>query len=181
MTKLPTPEIDLNKFSLGLNAETARGCGVLGAALLDAKLRSVFQRRLRESHKELLGSTGPLGSFGVRIRVARALAWISEDAHDDFDIIRDVANHFAHDHTLGFNDSWVSGSCAKLKWSQAFINDFDMHQGTASPEGIRAMQSVFTTPRWRYQLAVLYLAQYLDGLPGDSSEYSGLCADIFFK
>jgi hypothetical protein len=39
------------------------------------------------------------------------------------------------------------------------------------------MQAVFKPPRWRYQLAVEFLAQYLDEVPAGVPTYSG--TDLF--
>ena len=61
-------------------AETDRGCGVLGAALLDDKLGSLLARRLRTSSKHpserLLDYDAPLGTFSASIKLARALAYL---------------------------------------------------------------------------------------------------------
>ena len=79
MPRKPIPDFDLNAFSGPFRAESDRACAVLGAALLDARLESLYNRRLRISKEELLSNNGPLGTLSARIRVARALAWISED------------------------------------------------------------------------------------------------------
>lgn len=178
MPKPSTQEFYLDAFSIHLDAETPRGCGVLGAALLDAKLKSLFRRRFRAFHNDLLGKTGPLGSFGVRILTARALAWISEDVRVDLDNIRRIRDNFAHndDHMLDFNNPSITDRCANLRTSQAFINGFDTAAAAPrnlSSQVIRSMQSTFATSRWRYQLTVEFLAQYLDDLPADTSEYNG--------
>ena len=102
MPRKPISQFDLNAFSGPFRAESDRACAVLGAALLDARLERLYDRRLRNGKEELLSSNGPLGAFSARIRVARALAWISEDVRYDLDQIRDIRNDFAHnaDHEL---------------------------------------------------------------------------------
>lgn len=55
--------IDFNSFCERMHSESDRACAVLGAALLDAKLKEVFQRRLSSYHDELLKSTRPMGTF----------------------------------------------------------------------------------------------------------------------
>jgi hypothetical protein len=179
MSKPSTGEFDLDAFSLGLNAETDRACGVLGAALLDARLEAVFRRRLRCFQDELLGRMSPLGSFSARIRAARALGWISDDANVDLDTIRGVRNNFAHsaDPSLSFTDQSIADRCLNLRSANAYVNGFDVAAtapGRAlSSHAIEAMRSAFISPRQRYQLAVEFLAQYLDALPPNLSDYAG--------
>jgi len=159
--------------------ETDRGCGVLGSALLDARLELLFRRRLRKFHKELLDGMGSLGTFSARIRMACALGWIDEDAADDLNIIRFIRNDFAHshDHNLSFQNESIESRCKNLRSAQAFIEGFDIATETLgrnlSIETIKGIQKVYTTARWRYQLAVEFITQYLDSLPEENSQYSG--------
>ena len=64
---------DLNAFSVELNDESDRACGVLGAAILDARLESLYRRRLHIFADKLLAFNGARATFGGRIKVARAL------------------------------------------------------------------------------------------------------------
>lgn len=177
---------DLNDFSERLNSESDRACAVLGAALLDAKLAQLFGRKLRCFHTELLGSTRPIGTFSARIRLARALDWISEDAKSDLDVVRGIRNDFAHsfDHNLSFSDQSVSDRCFNLKTAQALIDGYEVAANAPnrnlSAEAIYAMQAVFKPPRWRYQLAVEFLTQYLDEVSEGVPAYAGtdLLAEI---
>ena len=87
--------------------ESDRACGVLGAALLDAKLESIFRTNLKLYEKELLDNfSSPLSSFSARIVLARALNWINDDAYHDLNKIRSIRNEFAHsfDHDLSFEN-----------------------------------------------------------------------------
>lgn len=179
MPRKPIPQFDLNAFSGPFRTESDRACAVLGAALLDARLESLYDRRLRNSKEELLSSNGPLGAFSARIRVASALAWISEDVRFDLDQIRSIRNEFAHnfDHELSFANQSIADKCRTLRVAQVLI-DANEHAASA-PHGnltaaaIRAMGAIFQPPRQRFEVTVEMLAQHLDGLPANTNEYSG--------
>jgi DNA-binding MltR family transcriptional regulator len=170
---------DTNAFFERMNFESERACAILGGALLDARLEHLFRRKLRCSHDELLEGTGPIGTFSARIRLARALDWISEDARFDLDIIRKIRNDFAHsfDHSLSFNDQSITDRCASLRTAQAFIDGYEVAavapNQNLSAEAIHAIQSTFKPPRWRYQLAVEFLSQYLDQITSEIAAYCG--------
>jgi DNA-binding MltR family transcriptional regulator len=171
--------VDLNAFGERLSSESDRACAVLGAALLDAKLEHVFRRKLRCFHDQLLGNTRPIGTFSARIRLARALDWINEDVRADLDVVRDIRNDFAHsfDHNLAFSDQSVSARCGNLRTAQAYIDGYELAANSPhrnlSPTAIYAMQAVFKPPRWRYQLAVDFLAQHLDEIAAGVPAYCG--------
>jgi hypothetical protein len=179
MPRKPIPQFDLNAFSGPFRAESDRACAVLGAALLDARLESLYDRRLRTAREELLASSGPLGAFSARIRVARALAWISEDVRYDLDQIRSIRNEFAHnaDHELSFTTQSIADKCRSLRVAQVLIEANEHAAATPHPNFsealIRGMGAVFNPPRQRFEVTVEMLAQHLDDLPSDLSEYVG--------
>ena len=178
MPRRPIREFDLNAFSTPFRAETDRACAVLGAALLDARLESLYERRLRDSREELLSSNGPLGAFSARIRVARALAWISEDVRYDLDQIRSIRNEFAHnfDHELSFATQSIADRCRTLRVAKVLIEANEEAASTPhrnlSAAVIRAMGAILHPPRHRFEVTVEMLAQHIDELPGDQSEYN---------
>lgn len=179
MPRKPIRVFDLDAFSGPFRGESDRACAVLGAALLDARLESLYDRRLRDSKQELLSGNGSLSTFSARIRVARALVWISEDVRYDLDQVREIRNEFAHnlDHELSFSTQSIADKCRTLRVAQVLIEAKEHAAATPhrnlSPAVIRAMGSVFEPPRQRFQVTVEMLAQHLDELPGDSSAYDG--------
>jgi len=179
MPRKPIRDFDLNAFSAPFRAESDRACAVLGAALLDARLESLFQRRLRYFSDELLSPSGPLGPFSARIRLARALAWISEDVHFDLDQVRSIRNVFAHefDHELSFANQSIADKCRTLRVADTLIaaNEYAASKPhpNLSPEVILAMGSVFKSPRQRFEVTVEMLAQHIDELEPETSDYTG--------
>lgn len=179
MARKPIANFDINSFSGPFRAESDRACAVLGAALLDARLESLYERRLRCFKDDLLVGNGALASFSARFRVARALAWICDDVYFDLNQIRAIRNEFAHnaDQELSFANQSITDKCRTLRVAQTLI---DSHEHTASvghanfsSKVIRAMGAIFQPPRQRYEVTVEMLAQHLDELPNDLSEYSG--------
>lgn len=179
MPRKTIPQFDLNAFSGPFRAESDRACAVLGAALLDARLESLYGRRLRNAKEELLSSNGPLGTFSARIRVARALAWIDEDVRFDLDQVRSIRNEFAHnvDHELSFSNQSITDKCRTLRVAQVLLDANEHAAATPHPnfgaDVIRAMGAVFKPPRQRFEITVEMIAQHLDELPADASEYNG--------
>ena len=171
--------VDFDAFSSRFRAESDRACAVLGAALLDATLESLYNRRLRCFREELLSSNSPLGAFSARIRLARALAWISEDVRYDLDQIRSIRNEFAHnfDHELSFANQSITDKCRTLRVANVLI-EANEHAASKPHRNlsaglIRAMGAVFQPPRQRFEVSVEMLVQHLDELAGDSAEYAG--------
>lgn len=173
-------KFELDAFSGIFRSESDRACAVLGAALIDERLKQLFNGRLHYSNKELLSSSGGvLGSLGSRILVARALTWISDDVRFDLDQVRKIRNIFAHnaDHELSFADQSIASKCRSLKVAQTLI---DAHEALAklppthcSPDIIRTLASLFEPPRQRFEITVEMLAQHLDELGPTGPEYFG--------
>jgi DNA-binding MltR family transcriptional regulator len=116
MAKRESFKIDVDEFNARLREETDRACAILGAAMLDARLESLFRSRLIGQPDELLANGRPLGSFSVKIRLSHSLGWISDDACKDLNIVREVRNRFAHsfDHDLTFDDQSIRDQCSNL-------------------------------------------------------------------
>src|SRR5690349_18814017 len=119
--------IDLNAFSEKMRVESDRACAALGSALLEQKLKQLFERRLRNSQAKLLGGFGPIATFSARIRLAHALAWISDAVAEDLDVVRDIRNDLVHsvDHTRSFEDQSIRDRCRNLRCSQAYLDGHD--------------------------------------------------------
>ena len=173
------PPFDLSALSGSFRSESDRVCGVLGAALLDERLKQLFDRRLHYSNDQILKHNGVLGSFASRIAVARALVWIADDVRFDLDQVRDIRNVFARsaDHELSFSDQSIANKCKTLRVAQTLV---DAHEELAtrlpshfSSAAIPAMTSVLQSPRQRFEITIEMLAQHLDELERTNPEYSG--------
>jgi len=179
MKKHNLEDIDLDKFSEKMHSESDRACAILGAALLDAKLENLFNKRLCGFHDELLSSTGPISTFSAKIRIANALAWISDTIQKDLDTIRGIRNEFAHsfDYELSFQNESINDRCKNLCVARHYLDGYDdainAPNQNLSPHVIAGIKDKFSAPRWRFQITVEFISQYLDDLPTDVFEYDG--------
>lgn len=72
--------------------------------LVVSQLEDALERRIRLSmpklsntmRDKLFSGYGPFAAFSVRIDVAYAMGRMSKEARDDFHVIRDIRNKFAH-------------------------------------------------------------------------------------
>lgn len=119
-------EINLASFTSQFINESDRAAAVLGAALLDERLKEVFYSRLSENQDILLKGSGPLCTFSSRINLAFALQWVDSDTAHDLEVIRKIRNNFAHniDNDLSFQTPSIADSCKNLFCSSAYINGF---------------------------------------------------------
>lgn len=168
------PILDLEAFSKKIRGETDRACAVLGGAMLDARLESLFRRRLSCHEEELLSGFGPLASFSSRTKIANALAWIDDDVFRDIEVVRGVRNEFAHsfDLDLSFENASISDRCKNLLAARSFIEG--MSVGLSDNSGglrfgsglIESLLNTLRPPRARFELTVEFLSQYIDGIDG---------------
>ena len=128
--------------------ETDRGAALVGAAVLDDRLRELIATNLVESREasELLeGGNAPLGSFSSRCKMAYCLGLLTAEEYEDCNTIRRIRNDFAHKLTgLPFQDQRVKDLCTNLRGYRYYhpFGDLD-------------------TARRRFEKAVLELASVL--------------------
>lgn len=88
-----------NKMLQALRSEADRGKACVGDAMLDELLKDLFKARFVDDQKvseEALGGGQPLGSHGVRVKVAYLLGWIGPDMYHACRTIHRVRNTMAH-------------------------------------------------------------------------------------
>jgi DNA-binding MltR family transcriptional regulator len=178
-------EVNLNEFSEMMAKESDRACALLGSALLDAKLESIFRQSFKSYENELLGNfSSPLSTFSARIVLARALNWIDDAAYHDLNKIREIRNEFAHsfDHELSFGDQSISDRCSLLKIVQSYIDGYDQIKnkpenhiqfGIEVIEGYKELKELHKPVRKRYEMTIHFLSQYLEDMPAEISAYNG--------
>jgi mannitol operon repressor len=109
--------LDLQGFLTEFNSESDRATAILGAAMLDEKLRQLLEAFFVEDDGQvrlLLEDEGaPIGAFGVRIRLSYCLG---ADDRAKLVLIKDIRNRFAHQlHGLSFDSPGVAAQCERLK------------------------------------------------------------------
>ena len=119
MKATETPKPEQWKESLEeFQAESDRGCALLGAAFLDEQLRVLLEAFLVDDPKrigKLLSGFGPLATFEARTSLAYALGFLSDEERRDLDLLRKVRNDFAHNlHGVSFRSPEVEDRCKEL-------------------------------------------------------------------
>jgi hypothetical protein len=104
-----------------MEAETERGCALIGAAELDSLLIKVLQRRLVGGRQNVkwFESGGPLDSFSARIEMAYAVGLIGPTIRRHLNTVRKIRNEFAHKRDVRTFDEHarVKDWCATLcRW-----------------------------------------------------------------
>ncbi len=162
--------INTEQLSSKMNVESGRTCAILGAAALDVSLEVLWRSRLACYADELLKGMAPLATFSARIKLARALNLICENTNYDLHQIRQIRNDCAHscDLELDFDTASIRDKCLSLRTAAAFIEGLEstktVHSNPLAPSAIDAVIGKFSSPRWRFQLAVDFLVQHLRDL-----------------
>lgn len=154
MRKQPE-NIDWRSFFECFRGESDRACGVLGRALMEDLLRRLLESRLVDGTDllSLFGSSGPLATFAARIRICRALGWLSEDDARDLHCVRDIGNDFAHhlDHTMSFDDQSIRDKVASFR-CPAIMTRFGAI--TIPPISGSEIADIESKPRRRFEVAI---------------------------
>ena len=106
------------EFRFSLNDETDRGCALMVAAFLDAKLEQILSARFVDDPKvsaEHLSQSGPLATFSSRIDAAYLLGIIGLNTRRDLHLIRKIRNEFGHTHkAIRFSNENIHNRCREL-------------------------------------------------------------------
>jgi hypothetical protein len=95
-----------------------RGAAILAATNTENALRYVIARRLavaRSDSDSLFGLNGPMGTFDLKIKMARALRIYGKETNDNLVLLRTIRNAFAHAHTpITFETAEIKSLCKFL-------------------------------------------------------------------
>jgi DNA-binding MltR family transcriptional regulator len=154
MRKQPE-NIDWRSFFERFRGESDRACAVLGRALMEDLLRRLLESRLLDGTdaQPLFEGSGPLATFAARIRICRALGWLSEDDARDLHRVRDIGNDFAHhlDHTMSFEDQNIRDRVASFRCPAIMTRFGAITTPPVSPPEIADIES---RPRRRFEVAI---------------------------
>lgn len=146
-----------------------RAAAVVGAALLDAHLRDLFESVFSHDAdlSALLEQTNAsLQSLSAKSEMALALALISRREHRNLVIIRRIRNRFAHRiGQVSFSAPEISDRCAELHVPVAMrmpdrIPVAFLSGKTTDPSTVRPLP--FTEPRQRFEATVTYTSKCLE-------------------
>jgi mannitol operon repressor len=130
-----------------LQSESDRGLALVGASVLDDKLRAIlggFFVKCNAAQWLLEHANAPLETFSARADTCLALG-LDQGEHEEISLIRKVRNEFAHGlHGTSFKSEPIRGYCSSLK--------------SLLPEGAGHPTA---DPRFRFINAVVSLASRL--------------------
>lgn len=109
---------DLAQFLDEFQRETERGLALVGAAVIDDKLRQTLNSFFCDeaTSDRLLMDRGPLQPLSARADACLALGLIDAFEHHDISLIRKIRNEFAHaKHGVSFRTEKIRSLCASLK------------------------------------------------------------------
>lgn len=139
---------NLSRFLGELQFETDRGLALVGAAVIDDKLRATLEAFFVEGAtgtKLLDGGDAPLSTFSARTDTCLALGLIDTFEHGEISLLRKIRNKFAHGlHGTTFQSEPIRGYCSGLK--------SDLPEGAGHPTN---------EPRFRFTNSVISLAMRL--------------------
>ncbi len=147
-----------------LTSTSDRTAAIVGALLVDQRLtRAIVTRCQRDNEIEtfLFRPSGPIGSFGAKIRLAFLMNMISRDAYTDLRAFVKIRNDFAHELGRSFEGQSIKDQCASFSIIEKHIHEWvdrpgfdDVAASTAylAPPKVylRDKNKNLTLPRFRY-------------------------------
>jgi DNA-binding MltR family transcriptional regulator len=122
-----------------------RAVGIIAASLVEIHLtqliKAAFIREVKLGDKEtvqefIFRSTGPLGAFAAKTRLAYLMGMISPEAFKDLEIMREIRNRFAHRTDVGsFSHQEISSRCFNFAIVDKYVID--------PPNGVHGNSSAF--------------------------------------
>lgn len=112
------------EFRRRLTPETDRGAALSVRAYLEHRLGQLLRATLVQNpkvHKELFEGNGPMATFSNRIKVAYSIGLLSAAEMRDLNLIRAVANDFAHEpEDISFAHPHVVSRCSHLSGASLY-------------------------------------------------------------
>lgn len=99
--------------------DSDRAVAVVGTAIVENRLTSLLKAAMKQDDivfNDLFHPSGPLGSFGTKIRLAYLLCLIHEDVYKDLVIVAKIRNAFAHRVAIkSFDDQMIKDNIHNLR------------------------------------------------------------------
>ncbi|TWR31427.1 DUF4145 domain-containing protein [Mucilaginibacter pallidiroseus] len=117
---------DFLDFLPKLNEESDRGAVLIAATMIEDLLEKVLHSFLikgKTADRLLTGFNAPLGTFSAKIAACAAMGLITDNEHEDIEIIRKVRNDFAHTIHMSFKTQKIVDHCSKLHHSAKSYDD----------------------------------------------------------
>jgi DNA-binding MltR family transcriptional regulator len=110
-----------------------RALGIIAESLVEIHLTKLIKQAFIQETKvgsketvqaKMFQSSGPLGPFSTKIRMAYLMGLISEEFFKNLEIMRDIRNRFAHYTEIGsFDHQEISSRCSNFTLVDKYISD----------------------------------------------------------
>jgi DNA-binding MltR family transcriptional regulator len=110
-----------------LRSVSDRAAATVGAVLVEQRLEEAIRIRFQRDTKieeELFRSSGPMGSFSAKIRLAFLMNMLSREAYKDLDNLKTIRNRFAHDLAITFETPSIKDRCANFSLVEKHIHEW---------------------------------------------------------
>jgi DNA-binding MltR family transcriptional regulator len=146
---------------------SGRALGIIAASLVEIHLtkliKQTFITETKTGSKEtvqewMLRSTGPLGAFAAKIRIAYLMGLISAEFFKDLELMREIRNRFAHHTEMGgFDVQEISSRCLNFTIVDKYVVDppNGVHGDPSALFGLQApgAKEKLKNPKERYALS----------------------------
>lgn len=98
-----------------LNHDSDRAVAIVAASLVESRLQQMLVSHMVQDHKclnSLFNSSGPLGSFSAKIRLAFVMGLTSTQFTQELENMKKIRNEFAHRiHVYSFEEKTIADRC----------------------------------------------------------------------
>jgi hypothetical protein len=106
-----------------------RAVAIIAGSLVETALTGYLQRSVQvhgDMWKNRTHSSGPLGSFSMKIDVLYMFRFLTLESHGDLVLMKDIRNKFAHDLEItDFETPLIRDKCMHLKLVDKYVIDSD--------------------------------------------------------
>ncbi len=143
-----------------------RTCAIILGAMLDHSLERLLllhmQPLSKTQREQLFSGTAPLSSFSSKIRLASALGIVGPDMTQDFQVLNEIRNAFAHSsHEVTFRNRSIRDRLRTLHMGPAITVLVKAFRGPATP--------YFRGARGLFLLASIGLVKLMDDARKDKA------------
>lgn len=141
-----------------------RAAAIMAATIVENRLTAAIKHRFNPHvavQKEMFRSSGPLGSFSAKIKLAYLMGICSERAFKDLEVMKDIRNRFAHHIDIkDFNSQRIADWCKNFQ----LIDISVFPTGTKDPVinhkpgdwfTIDGHEEKMKDPKWRYLITAM--------------------------
>jgi DNA-binding MltR family transcriptional regulator len=154
-----------------------RAVAIIAGSLVEARLKEALESRFQRDPKiesEMFRSSGPLGSFSAKIKLAFLIGALTPEAYKELDRLKDVRNKFAHHLDIkDFQSQRVSDLCNNFSLIEKhFQEEMPPNVDLPNPHDVNLVIAIklrnkkLKQARWRYLMtAMLFAHAFASGRP----------------